>query len=177
VAIGALFAAGERTSVAELAGLALVSGGIAGIALGRDRPHVDATLSALSVAVLIAAYMVVDAMGVRLSRDPPSYIAWLMLALGVPMPFVYRSLRGSWPPTGTGAETLKAVAGGLLSLAGYGIVVWAMSSAQMARVSALRETSILFATLIGILFLKEPPTAKRLISAGAITAGVVFLVA
>lgn len=177
VALGALIAAGERPSLAELAGLGLVSGGVAGIALGSGRLQLHATISALCVGALIAAYMVVDGMGVRLSANPPSYIAWLMVALGLPMPLVYRVMRGRWPRIRKDAETIKSFAGGLLGLAGYGIVVWAMSGEQMARVSGLRETSILFATIIGIVFLKEPLTGNRLVSAAAITAGVVCLAA
>jgi drug/metabolite transporter (DMT)-like permease len=177
VALAALIAAGERPSLAELAGLGLISGGIAVIALGSGRLQLHATISALCVGALIAAYMVVDGMGVRLSANPPSYIAWLMVALGLPMPLVYRVMRGRWPRIRKDAETIKSFAGGLLGLAGYGIVVWAMSGEQMARVSGLRETSILFATIIGIVFLKEPLTWNRLVSAAAITAGVVFLAA
>ena len=64
-------------------------------------------------------------MGVRLSANPPSYIAWLMVALGLPMPVVYRVMRGRWPRIGKDAETIKSFAGGLLGLAGDGIVVWA----------------------------------------------------
>lgn len=177
VAVGALLVARERASPLELAGLALVSGGIATIVLGRDRLRTESALSAVCVGALIASYMVVDGMGVRVSGNPPSYIAWMMVALGAPMPFVHRAIRGSWPPMQPDHEMLKGFIGGALGLAGYGIVVWAMSGEEMARVSGFRESAILFATLIGIVFLKEPATLRRVIASAAITAGLVCLAA
>jgi drug/metabolite transporter (DMT)-like permease len=175
VALGAALAAGERPTPAALAGLVMVSAGIIGLSLGRDRPHLSSTLAALAAGALIAAYMVSDGLGVRWSGNAVSYVAWMSLAQGAPMPFVYLVLRRRWPPIGRDRETLKALAGGLLSLVGYGIVVWALTGSQMARVSGLRETSILFAALIGVVFLKEPLTLRRSACAIAITAGVILL--
>jgi drug/metabolite transporter (DMT)-like permease len=85
------------------------------------------------------------------------------------------AIRRTWPPMGANRETAKAVGGGLISLVAYGIVVWAMGRADMARVSGLRETSILFAAVIGALFLKEPFTLRRGLSAVLITCGALCL--
>ena len=91
------------------------------------------------------------------------------------MPLVYLALRHRFPPFKLDSETLKALGGGVLGLLGYAVVVWALSIAPMAKVSGLRETSILFATLIGALFLKERFTLRRGVCAVLITAGALLL--
>ncbi len=177
VALGAMIAAGERPGPVALAGLVMVSGGILGLAFGRDRPHVLTTLAALGGGAMIAAYTVTDGVGVRLSGDPIAYIGWGFLVQGAPMPLVYRALSGRWLPIRRDRDTLKGVGGGILSVFGYGVVVWALAGAQMARVSGLRETSILFATAIGVVFLKEPLTLRRSFCAVLIAGGAALLAA
>ena len=71
------------------------------------------------------------------------------------------ALRRRWPTVGLDREAAKALGGGLISIVAYGVVVWAMAGAQMAKISGLRETSILFAAIIGALFQKEPFTIRR----------------
>ncbi|HXA41236.1 MAG TPA: DMT family transporter [Phenylobacterium sp.] len=175
VAVGAAVFAGERLSPVALGGLALVSGGIVGLSMGRQRLHLHATLLALASGGFIAAYMVCDGMGVRLSGHPVAYFAWMSLAQAAPMPFVYFALRRRWPAVGLDREAAKAVGGGLISIVAYGVVVWAMAGAQMAKVSGLRETSILFAAVLAALFLKERFTARRAVCAGLISLGAILL--
>ena len=68
-----------------------------------------------------------------------------------------------------------ATGGALASLGSYGIALWAMTRAPVATVAALRETSVLFAVLLGAIFLKEAFTARRVIGTAAIVAGVMAL--
>ena len=145
------------------------------LSLGRERLGGRSTRDALIAGVFIAGYMVTDGIGVRLSSHAFSYVAWMTLAQGAPMPLVYLALRRRFPPLGTDPETLKALGGGVLGLVSYGVVVWAMSLAPMAKVSGLRETSILFAAIIGALFLKERFSLRRGVCAAAITAGALLL--
>jgi drug/metabolite transporter (DMT)-like permease len=175
VALGAALAAGERLGLPALAGLVMVCGGIMGLSFGRDRPRLSATAAALGCGALIASYTLTDGLGVRLAGSPFGYIGWMYALQGAPMPLVYRLLRGRWPPIRGDRDTAKGVGGGLLSAAGYGAVVWALGVAQMARVSALRETSILFAAIIGVAFLKEPLSLRRGVCATAIAAGAALL--
>ena len=175
VALGAAAFAGERLSAPAWAGLALVSGGIVGLSLGRERLNAHATALALGAGGFIASYMVCDGVGVRLSGHPIGYFAWMSLAQAIPMPFVYRALRGRWPAVRPDREAAKAVGGGLISIVAYGVVVWAMAGAVMAKVSGLRETSILFAAILAALFLKERFTWKRGLSAVLITTGALLL--
>jgi drug/metabolite transporter (DMT)-like permease len=175
VALGAAVFAGERLGVPALAGLGLVSGGIVGLAMGRDRPHGADTAAALASGALIAAYTVLDGLGVRRAGSSGGYIGLMYLLQGVPMPLVYRLLRGRWLPVRRDRDTLKGLGGGLLAAVGYGVIVWALGGSQMARVSGLRETAILFAAIIGMVFLNEPLTWRRGLCAVSIAAGAVLL--
>ena len=74
------------------------------------------------------------------------------------------------------AEAGKAAGGGLIALAAYGSIIWAMQASPMSAVSALRETSVVFAALLGAIFLGERLTGLRIagcciIAAGAICVG------
>ena len=175
VALVAAVTAGEHLSGRALSGLAMVSLGIMGLGLGRDRPDIRSTGAALICGAFIAGYMVTDGMGVRLAGHPTSYVVWMSVAQGLPMSLVYLAIRRRLPAIGNDRETWKAVGGGVISMVGYGVVVWALSFTAMAKVSGLRETSILFAAIIGALFLKEPFTIRRAGCAIAISAGAILL--
>jgi len=93
--------------------------------------------------------------------------------LGLALAFLL--IRGRWPTLAWDRQLGKAAGGAVISVTAYGVVVWAMSLAAMGQVSALRETSILFAALIGAVFLKERLTARRLLGAAMIAGGAVAL--
>jgi drug/metabolite transporter (DMT)-like permease len=175
VALAAAVFASEHLSGKAIAGLALVSAGIMGLSLGRDRPDARSTAAALVCGALIAAYMVTDGVGVRLAGQPTAYVVWMSIAQGAPMPFVYLIVRRRFPAVRLNRELAKSVGGGLISLIAYGIVVWAMSSTDMAKVSGLRETSILFAAVLGAVFLKERLSPMRGACAVIITTGAILL--
>ncbi|HVY69433.1 MAG TPA: EamA family transporter, partial [Verrucomicrobiae bacterium] len=69
----------------------------------------------------------------------------------------------------------QAAASGIISVVGYGVVIWAMKRGSMGMVSALRETSVLFAAVLGRIFLGEPFTARKIIAASLIVAGAICL--
>ena len=175
VTLGAVFVAGERLTPAALAGVALVSLGIMALAFEKTRPSLHSTLSALATGVFVAAYTLTDGVGARLSGHAQSYTAWLFLVQGAAMPVVYVALRGRLVLPLRAAETWKALAGGVFGLLSYGVVIWALSLAPMGRVSALRETSILFAAVIGAVFLKERLTPARVTAALMIAGGAIAL--
>ena len=175
VALAAAVFAGEHLSGRGLAGLGLVSGGIIGLSFGRERADVRSILAALLCGGFIAGYMVSDGLGVRAAGHAVSYVAWMSMVQGLPMPLLYLAIRRRFPPLAWNRETAKALGGGLISLVAYGVVVWAMVGADMARVSGLRETAILFAAVIGAVFLKEPFTLRRGACAVLITAGALCL--
>lgn len=175
VTLGAALVAGEQLAPLSLLGVVLVSSGIVAIAFGQGRPDAVSSLAALATGCFIAGYMVTDGVGVRLSGHAIGYAAWQAILDGAPMPLVYFALRRRWPLAQPNLELGKMAVGALISLTAYGVVIWAMSLSPMGQVSALRETSILFAAVIGVAFLKERVTARRLLGAAMIAGGAVAL--
>jgi drug/metabolite transporter (DMT)-like permease len=175
VTLGAVFVAGERLTPAALGGIALVSLGIMALAFEKARPSARSTLAAVATGMFVAAYTLTDGVGARLSGNAQFYTAWLFLVQGAAMPLVYVALRGRLVLPLRQAETWKVLAGGVFGLLSYGVVIWALTLAPMGRVSALRETSILFAAVIGVVFLKEKLTAPRAVAALMIAGGAIAL--
>lgn len=170
---------GEALPALELTGVLILILGILvlafrGGAKALDRLQSPAALYALATGVLIAAYTLADGIGARLALNATSYTAWMFALDGWPVAATAIARRGwGWlRPSRTAAIN---VAGGLLSLAAYGIVIWAMTRAPIPAVAALRETSILFAMVIGLLFLGERLTVVRFLSGSAILTGVVLM--
>jgi drug/metabolite transporter (DMT)-like permease len=175
VTLGAATAAGESPSASGIAGILMVSGGIISLAFrGRRLPEAG-IFYALGTGVFIAAYSVTDGIGGRLSGTPAAYTLWLCLLWGLtaaPVYWLRRRDNHLW--RGTRATGLAGL-GGVVSLLAYGIVIFAMTRAPMGSVSALRETSVLFAVLLGRLFFAEPLSVRRIVSALVIVAGVLCL--
>jgi drug/metabolite transporter (DMT)-like permease len=177
VAALAAMLAGEVPGAVQLAGLALVSGSIAGLALGGAR-HARvprAAGAALVTGILIGAYTFVDAAGVRAAGRAFDYIAWVLLLDSLPMSILALALRRREALGFLRAELRYGLAGGVMAAAGYGIVMWAMSRASMAGVAALRETSVIFAAWIGTRLLGEPFGGRRIVAAAGVAAGIVLL--
>ncbi len=175
VTLGALVFAREKLSPIALLGVAMVSFGIIAMTFGRNRPHVKSIMAALATGLFIAGYTVTDGIGSRLSGYPQSYAAWLFLFQGAPMPLVYMAMRGRLVIGPFDRETLKAAGAGVMSLLGYGAIIWALALSPMGQVSALRETSILFAVLLGRIFLGETLTWDRVVAGMTIAIGAICL--
>ncbi len=153
------------------AGIALISAGILSLALlGGQRRDMRGTAFALSNAMVIATYTLVDGYGVRASGAPATYAMWIFVLTGVPLVTwallrrrdIIAYARGNWH---------FGLVGGLGTLASYGIVLWAMTVAPIPLVAALRETSILFGTAIAVFVLREAVTAPRIAAVLLIAAG------
>lgn len=175
VSLGGLLLAQERLSPAVILGIVLVSLGIFALSLGGHlrRGHF---LTALLVGVTIAIYSVIDGLGVRHSGHAPSYTAWMVLLYGLMMPLFFLIVRrGRHVLPTSRRELLAGLGGGIISVVGYGIVIWAMGNAPMGPISALRETSVLFAILLGSLFLREKLTLQKLSAALLILTGAALL--
>ena len=177
IALGGTLLASEHLHPITAAGIGLISCGILTLSLARNI-HLNVVPAALATGLAIAAYSITDALGVRLAGNLLSYTAWIGIAWGLPMPLVYlliRRDRGRTLLNASGPEFAKAIGGGLISIAGYLIIIWAMRDGAMGPVSALRETSILFAALLGRLFLGEPFTLRKAAAATLIVGGTVCL--
>jgi len=174
VAIGSGALIGERLSGAVWIAVALVSGGVFSmIADARSRGHSPAaTRLALLNGLVIAAYTTLDGLGVRLSGQPVTYSLWLSLLVGFPW-LVWAVVRGGAHRFETlRRQMVPAAVGGGCSLASYTLALWAMTRAPVAAVAAVRESSILFGTVLGALVLRERVTWARALAAVAIALGV-----
>jgi len=159
-------------------GIVLISGGVIGIAFvgGASFLHNRrATAWALTNAALIAAYTLVDGTGVRLAGSTASYAAWVFFLDGFPYVLIVAWLRRAEFLHYARRHWQRGLAGGALSVAAYVIALWAMTLAPIAAVAALRETSVIFAAILGAWLLKEPFGRARLAGAAAVLCGVVAL--
>ncbi len=186
VALGSSTVLGESLSLAAWAGVLAVTIGVLMVGLSRPAEalhHRRAMLFALANAAVIASYTFIDGRGVRASAAAGgtaySYVVLLFVLDGFPYPALVvwrRSAAGRAKILAYARQRwLLATIGGLASLGSYGIALWAMTRAPVAAVSAMRETSVLFATALSVLVLKEHFGLQRLLGAVVIVAGVVAL--
>jgi drug/metabolite transporter (DMT)-like permease len=141
----------------------------------RHHPDRAVLAWALATAAGVALYNVADARGVRGAPEPFTYIVWIFLLDSICVTFT-ALLRRSQQLRQVIAEKWRfGVAAGFLSILSYGSAVYAFSLMETARVSALRETSVFFAALLGALFLKEGFGARRIAAAFALAAGLVAM--
>ncbi|MEP7156711.1 MAG: EamA family transporter [Betaproteobacteria bacterium] len=187
VALGSGSLIGEHLPLMGWLGVAGISAGVLVVGLSRaawgHSSHRTALAFALSNAVIIALYTVVDGLGVRVAASHGGsalqYVSALFLVDGLPYFLIVMSqrsgqhradawtyMRGRWP---------LALLGTIASLGSYGIALWAMTQAPVALVAALREVSVLFAALIGAWFLKESFGLQRGLGTLLILGGVAAL--
>ncbi len=178
-AIGASFFVGEGIGMFGWVGVILLAAGVIALSLrgGRQAAQIEvrAVAFALLTAASIGAYTVVDGVGVRLSGHVGAYIAWNFLA-GASVLAIYGGWRwrGGLVTAFLGSARMLLL-GAAMSIGAYGIALWAMTKAPIAIVGAMRETSVLFAALIGVVFLGEPLLKLRVIAGVLVLAGVVML--
>jgi drug/metabolite transporter (DMT)-like permease len=189
VALGGSLFAGEWMGLIGAIGIGLVCAGIFMLAAARARSakvesgfasdrapkkqgrlHAMNLPAALATGVSIATYTVVDGIGVRASHNWVAYTGGMFaFFLAVPLWHLARRQRAVFaiPPV----EVAKAASGGLISLIAYGAIIWAMQASPFGAVSALRETSVVFAALLGAAFLGERLTGWRIAACCIIAAG------
>lgn len=173
VGLTGVFAFREVLQASEWLGVVLICAGILAFASGaHDR---RATLFALANAVVIGAYTLIDAAGARASGAPVSYTLWFFAANGAVITTMGLMRRGAAVPAYFRRHWLRALAGGACALGAYGIALWAMTRAPVALVAVLRETSVIFAAVIGAVAFKEKITRRRLLATGAVLLGLVVL--
>jgi drug/metabolite transporter (DMT)-like permease len=171
VALGGSLFAGEWMGLMASVGIGLVCTGIFMLAAARaGRLHAMNLPAALATGVSIAAYTIVDGFGVRASGNWVAYVGGIF-AFFLVMPLWYLARRRFAMFVMSPVEVAKAASGGLISLAAYGAIIWAMQTGSMGAVSALRETSVLFAALLGAIFLGERLTGLRIAACCVIAAG------
>ncbi|GGP66276.1 DMT family transporter [Streptomyces abikoensis] len=174
--LAALFAhevAGGR----QLAGVAVASAGLTGLALwgirgSGARPRWAAIGAAVATGLAIASYTVVDGLGVRAAGSSLGYISWLMVLEGLVIPAWAVAARRGALLAQIRPFAVRGLLGGLLSVFAYGLVLWAQTRAPLAPVAALRESSIIVGAAIGAVVMKERFGAPRIAAAGLMVVGI-----
>ncbi|NOR31736.1 MAG: EamA family transporter [Sulfitobacter sp.] len=176
VSLWAFILLGEVLSLGVWIGIGLITTGIILSNWGALRSGIGKTalLLSLGTGFFISIYSLVDGVGVRLSGNTLSYWAW-----GA---FLHIFIAGfiGWRKRGTLSRLplnvwLVGIAGGMVSIIAYGLVLYAKNFAPLGAVSALRETSVIFATLIGFILLKEGNWKRRLGAAVLMTIGIIII--
>jgi drug/metabolite transporter (DMT)-like permease len=175
VTLGAALIVGEWPMLLGIVGIILVSGGIISLGFRERRLPEAGIFYALGTGLFIAAYSVTDGIGGRLSGNAVAYTVWMCLAWGASALPIYLARRPGIAIWRGSRKTGLAAMGGIISLAAYGIIIFAMTRAPMGSVSALRETSVLFAVFLARIFFGETLTARRILSALVIAAGALCL--
>jgi len=181
--IGAWFLFGETFSGIQWLGVAVLLAGLYGLALynmARITVARETLIPALWFAVLtglfVALYTTFDAYGIRATADPFTFLAWFFFIDGLLYPFLaaafYRRLEDK--PT-LGPLAFRGIVGGLIAFASFGSIMLATRLDQVGEAAVLRETSTVFAALIGWLFLKEQVGPVRAALMGLIAAGAVIV--
>ena len=157
----------------EWAGIFISSIGISSLAFaapGRGRELIKTLGYPLVSGLLTASYSIVDGMGARGSASPIGYVIWMNLCAAPFLPLYVLATRGrrALASAGLGPQRFAAA---MVAMTSYGIAVWALSQGSIGRVAVLRETSVLFAAVLGSVVLREPFGGRRIFSAALIVLG------
>lgn len=175
-AVVAVLVFSEPVSWITAAGIGFVSLGVVVVGLGRQVDR-RALGWAVATGVSIAGYTVIDAQGVRAAPSALSYIAWIYLTLGGGIGLLFALWRGPRFLLAARAEWKAGLIAGTLSIVTYGLALYAYRLGDTPRLAALRETSILFAVGIAVIFLRERMTGGRIAGTLAIAGGAALLLA
>jgi len=171
VTFGGFLLADQHPSALSLFGVILVALGILSLALGRRRATAKSVALAFITGLFIASCITADGIGVRLAGHPLAYATWIFLIYGALMPMTFFAFRRRLTLDVLSSETLKALAAGVISLVGYAAMISALALAPISPISVLRETSVVFAILIGRVFLGEALTMRRLAACAVVAGG------
>lgn len=167
---------GERLTFGTMLGVLTISAGVLTLAFESRKGGKHAIVLALLNACVIASYTYVDAIGARVSGNAISYTLWMVL-LPPLLLFTWAFARRGIKPVVRHVykNWWRGLIGGTGSIGAYGLALWAMTKAPVATVAALRETSILFAVVISVVFLKERVSVWRIAAACVIALGALLL--
>jgi drug/metabolite transporter (DMT)-like permease len=173
-ALIAFIALGEVPGPLSALGVLAVCAGICGLTLGRGGTRLSARglMAAGATSIAVALYSVLDAYGVRINGDWLGFTVWLVA--GDSLAFVAYALatRSRAAIEAWRLGWLRTISSGLLGTISFAVFLWALARAQVGTVTALRETSIVFAALIGMTFLRETRSGAKAGSAVVVMAGV-----
>lgn len=175
VAVASVWLFGERLGLGAWTGIATISAGIAGLVFAGRRGDGRGIPAAILNAGVIAGYTLVDGRGVRLSGSPFAYAAWEAILTAVPF-LLWAGLVHVREKTRASLRLfLFGLLGGAATTASYALALWAMTRAPVPMVASLRETSIVFALVLGHRLFAESIGPRRLAAVGVVVAGVAVL--
>ena len=181
--IGAYFVFSEVFSLTQWLGVLVLVTGIFGLAaynLVHTNVARDLLIKALWMAALtggfVALYTTYDAYGIRATADPFTFLAWFFMIDGLVMPPIAlrRWMRMEQRPA-PGPLLIRGVFGAFIAYASFGSIMLATRLDKVGEAAVLRETSAVFAAIIGWVFLKETVGPRRLALMGLIAAGAVIV--
>jgi drug/metabolite transporter (DMT)-like permease len=178
VAIVSVVALGERLTHANQVAVVFIGLGVTSLALSQ-RPtsltDVRTLAFALATGVFIAGYTIVDGLGARAAGSAHGYMVWLSLITAIAIiACAHRLQRGRREPISRRTRN-AGIAAGIMSYGSSWVVIWAFTHAPLALVSALRETGVAFAVVIGVVILKERLNLSRLTSIATTLVGTAVL--
>ena len=172
VAIISILFLSSDISVAGFVGILIVCIGLFLISYSKNLSfNFRGFALAISTAILITAYTLVDGVGVRLSENGFSYIYWLFTLNGIPLLVIGLISKNGLRKTET-YNFSSGIVAGIFATSSYAIVVWSMQFIEIAYVSSIREISIVFAAIIGMVFLFERNAKSRIIPSILIVSGI-----
>lgn len=176
VALGAMWAVSETLPILGWMGVVAVSLGVLLLSWQSLKGNISLPSIWLAIATGfdIAAYSVVDGMGARVSGTTVGYMAWLFICEGFVL-FFLLATRAKWFLRMGPRIWMVGIIGGLASALAYGLAIHAKTIAPIGLVSALRETSVVIAAGIGVIWLNERPWKLRVVAAGIVATGIVLI--
>ncbi|KIN71745.1 EamA family transporter [Sulfitobacter guttiformis] len=181
--IGAYWLFGEVFNGVQWLGVAVLMAGIFGLAaynmmyLEAERDTLNVALAlAFVTGLFVALYTTYDAYGIRATADPFTFLAWFFMIDGFLMPIIaYRRWHGMENPPAVGPLMQRGVIGGVIAFASFGSIMMATRLDNVGEAAILRETSTVFAAVIGWLVLKETVGPRRIALMALIAAGAVIV--
>lgn len=178
-AVGAYLIADQNLGSMGWLGVAVLASGVLVLSMKGGTAANPRNMRSIGFAFLtalsITTYTLIDAFGARAAGSAHSYSGWLFAIDGVMM-LIFGLIK--FPTAfmaGFRSDWKMVLGGGVLSSGAYWTAIWAMTVAPIALVAALRETSVLIAAVIGIVFLREPVVAARIVAAGLVVAGMMLI--
>lgn len=176
--VAAAVFAHESLTAPHLAGVLVVSVGLASLVLAGGRPDRDelpAIGAALLTGVTIVVYTTVDGLGVRHAGTSVGYAGWLFLCYGPALPAIAWAARREKLWSQTRPHLVAGLSGGALSLVAYGLVLWAQTRGALGPIAALRETSVIVGAIIGTAVFHERFGRWRIVATVLVAGGIVLM--
>jgi drug/metabolite transporter (DMT)-like permease len=174
--LGAIFWLGDSVPLLAIIGILMIAIAMGVIGRGAGgRAGREAVVFAIATGICIALYTLVDAQGMRSTDDLAPFVLWLFIIDGITTCGYATATRGIQVFNLTPVELTKGVAAGLLSASGYAAALIAFKFGPLAELAALRETSVIYGAVLGVIIFKERLGPTRIAAATAIAAGAVLV--